>query len=56
MQILVIKQGTYAKYPKANNVLPCINMFETLTFDNFTLKHICDAALTLIHCDLSQTV
>ena len=29
---------------------------ETLTFDNFTLEHICDAALTLIHCDLSQTV
>ena len=29
---------------------------ETLTFDNLTLKHICDAAPTLIHCDLSQTV
>ena len=27
-----------------------------LTLDNFTLEHICDAASTLIHCDLSQTV
>ena len=29
---------------------------ETLTLDYFTLEHICDAAPTLIDCDLLQTV
>ena len=29
---------------------------DTWTLDNFTLKHICDAAPTLIHCDLDVLV
>ena len=29
---------------------------ETLKLENFTMKHICDAAPTLIYRDLSQAV